>query len=47
MFNVTTLSSKGQVVIPQNIREALRWRKGVILKVTLRKGLIVLQPVKK
>ena len=38
-----TVSSKGQIVIPKNIREALRLKAGERLAVTLKGGKIILE----
>lgn len=40
----TTLTSKGQLVIPKTIRETLRVRPGTRFAVTLENGRIVLEP---
>ncbi len=42
---ITRLSSKGQVVLPKNIREQLALKEGAELKVEVIKGKIVLEPV--
>ncbi|NOX63087.1 MAG: AbrB/MazE/SpoVT family DNA-binding domain-containing protein [Chloroflexi bacterium] len=41
---LVTLSSKGQLVIPKPIREALGLQSGVRLEVRLEKGRIILEP---
>jgi len=40
----TTLSSKGQLVIPKDVRRALRLRAGSRLQVSLHEGRIILEP---
>ena len=40
----TTLSSKGQLVIPKEVRRALRLRAGSRLQVSLHEGRIILEP---
>jgi AbrB family looped-hinge helix DNA binding protein len=40
----TTLSSKGQVVIPKNLREFLGWKSGMKIAIKERDGTIVLAP---
>lgn len=42
---VTRLSSKGQIVLPKNIREQLALKEGAELKVEVIKGKIVLEPL--
>lgn len=42
---ITRLSSKGQIVLPKNIREQLALKEGAELKVEVIKGKIVLEPV--
>lgn len=42
---ITRLSSKGQVVLPKNIREQLALKEGAELKVEVIKGKIVLEPL--
>ena len=39
-----TLSSKGQIVIPKDIRDALRLKPGERLTVTLKGGKIIMEP---
>lgn len=43
---VTSLSTKGQIVIPKRIREALGLRPGTKIIVELEDGKVVLRPVK-
>ena len=42
---VVRLSSKGQLVIPKSIREALRLKAGTRFDVRLQEGKIVLEPI--
>jgi AbrB family looped-hinge helix DNA binding protein len=42
---VVKLSSKGQLVIPQPIREAMGLRPGMTFQVTQQENVIVLEPV--
>ena len=42
---LTRLSSKGQLVIPKPIREALKLRTGTQFYIRLKKGKIILEPV--
>ena len=42
---LTRLSSRGQLVIPKTIRQALGLRSGCQLRVRLGKGAIILEPV--
>ena len=42
---VVRLSSKGQLVIPKSIREALRLKTGTRFDVSVQKGKIILDPV--
>ncbi|HHW43248.1 MAG TPA: AbrB/MazE/SpoVT family DNA-binding domain-containing protein [Desulfotomaculum sp.] len=44
---ITKLSTKGQIVIPKQIREALGVKSGTSFKVELKGGRIILEPVKK
>jgi AbrB family looped-hinge helix DNA binding protein len=44
-FDITKISSKGQVVIPQGIRDKLSLRDGQILAVSTEDNLIVLKKV--
>jgi antitoxin PrlF len=41
----TRLSSKGQIVIPKALRQALGLRAGTRFRVSMRSGRIVLEPV--
>ena len=43
----TTLSEKGQVVIPKEIREKLKFEKGNVFEIELKDNLIILKPVGK
>lgn len=45
-METTRLSQKGQVVIPQRIREQLGWNSGVEFAVELVEGGITLRPIK-
>lgn len=40
----TTLSSKGQVIIPKAVREALQWAPGTVFRVVVCDGGVVLTP---
>ena len=42
---VVRLSSKGQLVIPKSIRDALRLRAGTCFDVHVQEGKIILEPV--
>ena len=42
---VVRLSSKGQLVIPKSIRDAMRLKAGTRFEVELREGKIILEPV--
>ena len=42
----TVVSSKGQVVIPKPIREALGLRPGTLLRVSIEGGRVVLEPIR-
>lgn len=44
-MHTTTLSSKGQVVIPMDLRKLLNWEEGMKLQVTCRNKNIALKPV--
>jgi AbrB family looped-hinge helix DNA binding protein len=41
----TTVSSKGQVVIPREVREVLGWKPGTVLVIQEQGGGILLRPV--
>jgi AbrB family looped-hinge helix DNA binding protein len=43
--DITTLSSKGQVVIPRHLRKQIGWREGQTLAVSMQDGLIVLKKI--
>lgn len=43
----TTLSEKGQVVVPKEIREKLKLEKGNVFEIELRDDLIILKPAGK
>lgn len=40
----TTLSSKGQVIIPKSVRDALQWAPGTVFRVVACDGGVVLTP---
>ena len=42
----TTLSKKGQVVIPKNAREELNLSPGTVLRVEVENGRVILEPYK-
>jgi AbrB family looped-hinge helix DNA binding protein len=44
MAEITTMSQKGQVVIPQKIRTSLKLKQGTRLLVDIKNGLIVMKP---
>jgi len=41
----TKLSTKGQVVIPKEIRKAIKAKPGTTFKVSMQRGKIVLEPI--
>ena len=43
----TTLSEKGQIVIPKEIREKLKLEKGNVFEIELKGNLIILKPAGK
>lgn len=43
---LTKLSSKGQLVIPKEVREALDLHPGTTLRVVVKEGRIILEPLK-
>lgn len=45
-MTVTSLSTKGQIVIPKSIRETLGLRPGTKMIVELEDGKVILKPVK-
>lgn len=45
-METTRLSSKGQIIVPQSIREAYRWEPGMDFIVTELENAILLTPVK-
>lgn len=47
MKEIVTVTSKGQVVLPSEIREELEIEKGTKMAVVVRKGLIVMKPLKR
>ena len=44
---LTRLSTKGQVVLPKDVRETLGLSSGTELEVEVRDGLVVLRPIRK
>lgn len=40
----TTLSSKGQVIIPKSVRDELQWAPGTVFRVVARDGGVLLTP---
>ncbi len=44
---IVKVSSKGQIVLPSDIREDLKIDKGQKMAVTVHKGVILMKPVKK
>lgn len=44
---LTKLSTKGQVVLPKDIRDTLGLSSGTELEVEVRDGLVVLRPIRK
>jgi AbrB family looped-hinge helix DNA binding protein len=44
MTEITTMSQKGQVVIPQKIRKNLKLKQGTRLLVYAKNGLVMMQP---
>ena len=44
-IDVTKLSSKGQIVIPEHIRKRIGWREGETVAVSLQDGLVVLKKI--
>jgi len=46
MKETVLLSSKGQVVIPKRIRESLGLKKGSLIEIEAKKGIIYLKPLK-
>ncbi|MCL6639093.1 MAG: AbrB/MazE/SpoVT family DNA-binding domain-containing protein [Firmicutes bacterium] len=44
-MEIVRLSSKGQLVLPKNVRERLALKRGLELKVELIGGKIILEPV--
>jgi len=47
MENVVTVSSKGQIVLPSDIREKLSIGKGTKMVLAAREGLIIMKPLRK
>lgn len=45
-MEVVRLSSKGQLVLPKNVRERLALKQGLELNVELRGGKIILEPIR-
>ena len=44
---LTKLSTKGQIVLPKDVRETLGLSSGTELEVEVRDGLVVLRPIRK
>ena len=44
-MNFTTLSSKGQVVIPQEIRKKMKLKKGTVFFINAKKNIVALKKV--
>ncbi|MBI4017994.1 MAG: AbrB/MazE/SpoVT family DNA-binding domain-containing protein [Candidatus Aenigmarchaeota archaeon] len=44
---IVKVSSKGQVVLPADVRNQLKIRKGQRMVLTIHKGVILMKPVKK
>lgn len=42
---LTRLSSKGQLVIPKAIREAMKLRKGTVFRIQINEGKLILEPM--
>ena len=47
MEEMVTVTSKGQVVLPSKIREELEIDKGTKMVVVVRKGMVVMKPLKR
>ena len=47
MEEVVTVSSKGQIVLPSDIREKLSIGKGTKMVLVAREGLIIMKPLRK
>ena len=45
MVEITKASSKGQIVIPEDIRKRLKISKGSVFAVTSKKGMIVMRKI--
>ena len=45
MVGITKASSKGQIVIPEDIRKRLKINKGSVFAVTSKKGMIVMRKI--
>lgn len=43
---ITRISSKGQIVIPKIFRNALRLKPGTPIAVDMRKGILIMKPVR-
>lgn len=46
-MSLTKLSTKGQVVLPKDVRDTLGLSSGTELEVEVRDGLVVLRPIRK
>ena len=46
-MSLTRLSTKGQVVLPKDVRDRLGLRPGTELDVEVRDGVVVLRPIRK
>lgn len=47
LFEITRVSSKGQVILPKSVRKELSIKKGTLLALTRRGELILLKKIKK
>lgn len=46
-MTLTKLSTKGQVVLPKDVRESLGLSSGAELEVEVRDGLVILRPIRR